>query len=63
VRTAFFYVEVTTDRLKHDFKTIRFKTAVAAGWHCASNISGANHTGDAGKPHRRGKIVLQVPTS
>jgi NADPH:quinone reductase-like Zn-dependent oxidoreductase len=64
VRTAFFYVEVTTDRLNTISKLFDSKKLLPqVGTVLPISQVRTAHEMLAGKPHRRGKIVLQVPTS
>jgi NADPH:quinone reductase-like Zn-dependent oxidoreductase len=64
VRTAFFYVEVTTDRLNTISKLFDSKKLLPqVGTVLPISQVRTAHEMLAGKPHSRGKIVLQVPTS
>jgi len=64
VRTAFFYLEVTTDRLNRISKLFDSKKLLPqVGTVLPISQVRTAHEMLAGKPHRRGKIVLQVPTS
>jgi NADPH:quinone reductase-like Zn-dependent oxidoreductase len=64
VRTAFFYVEVTTDRLNTISKLFESKKLLPqVGTVLPISQVRTAHEMLAGKPHGRGKIVLQVPTS
>jgi NADPH:quinone reductase-like Zn-dependent oxidoreductase len=64
VRTAFFYVEVTTDRLNTISKLFDSRKLLPqVGTVLPLSQVRTAHEMLAGKPHRRGKIVLQVSTS
>jgi NADPH:quinone reductase-like Zn-dependent oxidoreductase len=64
VRTAFFYVEVTTDRLNTISKLFDSKKlSPQVGTVLPISQVRTAHEMLAGKPHARGKIVLQVATS
>jgi NADPH:quinone reductase-like Zn-dependent oxidoreductase len=64
VRTVFFYVEVTTDRLNTISKLFDSKKLLPqVGTVLPISQVRTAHEMLAGKPHRRGKIVLQIRTS
>jgi NADPH:quinone reductase-like Zn-dependent oxidoreductase len=64
VRTVFFYVEVTSDRLNTVSKLFDSeKLLPQVGTVLPISQVRTAHEMLAGKPHRRGKIVLQIPTS
>jgi NADPH:quinone reductase-like Zn-dependent oxidoreductase len=64
VRTAFFYVEVTIDRLNTISKLFDSKKLLPqVGSVLPISQVRTAHEMLAGKPHSRGKIVLQIPTS
>jgi NADPH:quinone reductase-like Zn-dependent oxidoreductase len=64
VRTVFFYVEVTNDRLNTISKLFDSKKLLPqVGTVLPISQVRTAHEMLAGKPHRRGKIVLQIPTS
>jgi NADPH:quinone reductase-like Zn-dependent oxidoreductase len=64
VRTAFFCVEVTTDRLNTISKLFDSRKLLPqVGTVLPLSQARTAHEMLAGKPHRRGKIVLQVSTS
>jgi NADPH:quinone reductase-like Zn-dependent oxidoreductase len=64
VRTVFFYVDVTMDRLNSISKLFDSKKLLPqVGTVLQISQVRTAHEMLAGKPHKRGKIVLQVPTS
>lgn len=64
LRTVFFYVDVTTDRLDPISKLFESeKLLPQVGTVLPISQVRTAHEMLAGKPHRRGKIVLQTPTS
>jgi NADPH:quinone reductase-like Zn-dependent oxidoreductase len=64
VRTAFFYVDVTTDRLNAISKLFESeKLSPQVGTVLPLSQVRTAHEMLAGKPHKRGKIVLQISTS
>ena len=63
VRTAFFYVDVTTDRLNAISKLFESeKLSPQVGTVLPLSQARDTHEMLAGKPHKRGKIVLQIST-
>jgi NADPH:quinone reductase-like Zn-dependent oxidoreductase len=64
VRTVFFYVDVTSDRLNTISELFESeKLLPQVGTVLPISQLRTAHEMLAGKPHKRGKIVLQIPTS